>query len=183
MRRRGSEWAPPRAKVEESEPVVIVIHPTARVSALADIENSVRGTVITIGPYAVVDAFVKIKPAGGTGDVTIGSHSTINSGVTIFTGNGVVIGDDVLIGANVVLGATSHNYADRNALIREQGFVESKGGILIEDDSWVGPNSTVLDGAVVSRGCVVSAGSIVMTQLKPYCVYAGNPLRLIGERG
>ena len=41
---------------------MIVLHPTARVSNLADIEDSVRGSRIVVGPHAVIDSFVKIKP-------------------------------------------------------------------------------------------------------------------------
>jgi hypothetical protein len=52
---------------------VIDIAPGARVSPLADIEDSVRGSRIVVGEGAVTDAFVKIKPAGGDGDVVIRS--------------------------------------------------------------------------------------------------------------
>ena len=46
---------------------MILIAPSARVSKLADIEDSVRGTKIIIGEEVMIDAFVKIKPVGGTG--------------------------------------------------------------------------------------------------------------------
>ena len=48
------------------------IDPTAKISPLADIEDSTRGTLIQIGARTVIDSFVKIKPAGGMGDVVIG---------------------------------------------------------------------------------------------------------------
>ena len=44
---------------------MIIISPSAKVSPLADIEDSVRGTRITIEADVMIDAFVKIKPAGG----------------------------------------------------------------------------------------------------------------------
>ena len=49
--------------------MTIEIHPEARVSRLADIEDSVRGTRIAIGAGCMIDSFVKIKPVGGSGDV------------------------------------------------------------------------------------------------------------------
>ena len=73
-------------------------------------------------------------------------------------------------------------YADRSRLIREQGFLPSKGGIVIEDDVWIGANCVLLDGAVLRRGCVVGAGSIVRGELLAYTVYAGQPLAAVGER-
>ena len=41
------------------------IAPSARISHLADIEDSQRGSRIVIEDDVVIDAFVKIKPAGG----------------------------------------------------------------------------------------------------------------------
>ena len=74
---------------------MIVIHPDARVSALADIEDSVRGTRIEVGARSVIDSFVKIKPAGGNGDLVIGERTVINSGCVLYTGQGLRIGNDV----------------------------------------------------------------------------------------
>jgi acetyltransferase-like isoleucine patch superfamily enzyme len=91
---------------------MLKIDPTARVSPLADIEESVRGTLIEIGPRTVIDSFVKIKPAGGAGQVVIGADCAINSGTVIYTGNGVRIGDAVLIAANCTLAPTNHAFAD-----------------------------------------------------------------------
>jgi acetyltransferase-like isoleucine patch superfamily enzyme len=162
---------------------VIEIHPTARVSALADIEDSVRGSVIRVGPHSVIDSFVKVKPAGGSGDLIIGEHVAINSGCVLYTGNGIRIGNGVAVAANCTFAPVNHAYADRSRPIREQGFLPSKGGIVVEDDVWIGANCVLLDGAVLRQGCVVAAGSIVRGELQAYSVYAGQPLRVVGVRG
>ncbi len=161
---------------------MIDIHPTARVSPLADIEDSVRGTRIVIGANVVIDAFVKVKPAGGTGDVLIGANTIINSGCVLYTGNGIRIGADVAIAANCTFAPVNHEYADRSKRIRAQGFRPSKGGIVVGDDVWFGANCVVLDGAAVSEGCVIGAGCLVRGVLDAYGVYGGHPLRRIGER-
>ena len=161
---------------------MIRIHPTARVSTLADIEDSTRGTLIEIGEGSVVDSFVKVKPAGGTGNLVIGKKSTVNSGCVFYTGNGVTIGDHVAIAANCTFAPVNHAFRSKDKLITQQGFLPSKGGIVIEDDVWIGANCVLLDGAVVRRGCVIGAGSIVRGELASYGVYAGNPLRKISER-
>jgi virginiamycin A acetyltransferase len=161
---------------------VIEIHPTARVSALADIEDSVRGSLIHVGAYSVIDSFVKVKPAGGSGDLIIGEHVAINAGCVLYTGHGIRIGNGVAVAANCTFAPVNHAYADRLRTIREQGFLPSKGGIVVEDDVWIGANCVLLDGAVLRRGCVVAAGSIVRGELQAYGVYAGQPLRLVGVR-
>jgi len=161
---------------------MLIIDKTARISPLADLEDSIRGTTISIGEFTVIDAFVKIKPAGGVGEVWIGNHCYINSGCVIYSGNGIVVGNNVLLSANVVLAPTGHNYQSQKLPIRQQGFLPSKGGIRIDDDVWIGSNSSVLDGTVIGAGCVVGAGSTVRGHLEPNGIYVGSPLRLVGRR-
>ena len=57
----------------------ILIAESARISAWADIEDSVRGSRIVVGDNSVIDSFVKIKPVGGSGDLVIGENVFINS--------------------------------------------------------------------------------------------------------
>jgi len=162
--------------------MTIQIADSARISPLADIEDSVRGSRIFVGAYSVVDSFVKVKPAGGSGDLIIGDYVVVNSGCVFYTGQGIRIGNHVAIAANCTFAPVNHAYKDKSSLIREQGFLLGKGGIVIEDDVWIGANCVLLDGAVLRRGCVVGAGSIVRSELAAYTVYAGQPLRVVGER-
>lgn len=161
---------------------MIELDPSARVSPLADLEASVRGTRFVLGARSVIDSFVKFKPAGGHGDVVIGADVVINSGCVLYSGNGIRIGNGVAIAANCTLAPVNHAYQDRNRTIRAQGFKPSKGGIVIEDDVWIGANCVLLDGAVLRQGCVVAAGSIVAGELEAYGIYAGQPLQLKGHR-
>ena len=161
---------------------MIQIDPTARVSSLADIEDSVRGTRIVVGAHSFIDSFVKIKPAGGLGDVVIGEYVAINSGCVLYTGHGIQIGNHVAIAANCTFAPVNHAYQDGSRLIREQGFLPSKGGIVVEDDVWIGANCVLLDGARLRQGCVLAAGSVVRQEIPAYTVWAGQPLRQVGAR-
>lgn len=161
---------------------MLIADPTARVSPLADVEQSTRGTRISLGANSVVDSFVKIKCAGGTADVSIGRFVYINSGTVIYSGNGITIGDHVLIAANCTLAPVNHAYHSRDVLIHEQRFQASKGGILIEDDVWIGAGTVILDGAIIRRGAVVGACSLVRGELTSHGIYCGNPLVQKGVR-
>ena len=88
----------------------------------------------------------------------------------------------MLIAANCTLAPTNHEFRDRGRLIREQGFSPSRGGIVIEDDVWVGANSVMLDGAILRRGCVVGAGSVVRHELPEYSINVGSPARTVAWR-
>ncbi len=86
------------------------------------------------------------------------------------------------IAANTTFAPVNHAYRDRARLIAEQGFQPSRGGIVIEDDVWIGANCVLLDGTVLRRGCVIGAGSLVRGEVAAYTVNAGNPLVRLGER-
>ena len=161
---------------------MLTISPNANISPLADIEDSVRGSSIIIEDGVAIDSFVKIKPAGGDGDVVIGRNTTINSGVVIYTGNGVKIGANVAIAANTTIAPTNHEFQSGDTLIRDQRFMPSRGGVVIEDDVWIGANVVLLDGAHLGKGCVVGAGSLVRTKLEPYSINVGAPTRITGYR-
>ena len=162
---------------------MLIASPTAKISLMADIEESVRGSRVIVEDGAVIDSFVKIKFAGGTGDVRIGRDSIINSGTVIYSGHGVTIGAGVLVAANCTLAATNHRFGDREQPIQAQGHMTGRGGIVIEDDVWIGCNTVLLDGALVRRGAVIGAASLVRCEVLSWMVAAGNPLRVIGHRG
>src|SRR5579871_3575966 len=162
--------------------VMLSIAASARVSPLADIEDSQRGSRITIEDDVVIDAFVKLKAAGGSGDVVIGRGTVINAGCVIYTGNGIRIGYNVLIAANCTLAPTNHAFSDPDRPIRDQGFQPSRGGIVIGDDVWIGANCVVLDGAIIGAGSVIGATSLVRGTLPPFCVAVGRPAVVRGWR-
>src|SRR5690348_15179157 len=161
---------------------MLSIAASARISPLADIEDSVRGSRIVIEDEVVIDAFVKLKAAGGLGDVVIGRGTVINAGCVLYTGNGIRIGANVLIAANCTLAPTNHAFADPATPICRQGFQPSRGGITIEDDVWIGANCVLLDGATVGQGSVIGAVSLVRGSLPPFCLAHGRPAIVRGWR-
>ena len=51
--------------------------------------------------------------------------------------------------------------------------------IIVGDGSWIGINSTILDGTVIGKNCVVGAHSLVKGSFPDYCVIAGAPAKII----
>lgn len=155
-----------------------LIHPTAKISNLADLEISNKGSELIVGENVLIDSFVKIKFVGGTGNIEIGNRSFINSGCVFYSGNGIKVGEDVLMAANCVLAPVNHEYKSKDQTIISQRFKPSKGGIIIEDDVWIGAGTIILDGAHIKKGCVIGASCIVGITTEEYGVYYGNPLVL-----
>jgi len=51
----------------------------------------------------------------------------------------------------------------------------------LEEKSRIGVNVTILPGIRTGREALVGAGSVVVKDVKPYAVVAGNPAKPIGD--
>jgi acetyltransferase-like isoleucine patch superfamily enzyme len=161
---------------------VHLIAPTARISPLADLEDSVRGSRLVIEDDVFIDSFVKVKFAGGTGDVVIERGAYINSGCVIYSGYGVRIGKNVRLAAHTIVVPGDHEFRDPDRSIFVQGYSPSRGGVIIDDEAWIGAGAVLLDGTVVGFGAIVGANSVVRAKIEPYDIWAGTPARRIRSR-
>ena len=66
--------------------------------------------------------------------------------------------------------------------IYDQRFMPSRGGIVVEDDVWIGANCVILEGARLRKGCVIAAHSTVSGEIEPYSINVGSPARRSGYR-
>ena len=138
-----------------------------------------RGGEIIIGENSIVRAGSMLLPSGGS--IVIGKRTSLNQYVVINGEGGVHIGNDVMIAAFAAIFAANHNFERIDIPIREQGMA-SKGGIIIEDDVWLGTHAVVLDGVVIGKGSVIAAGAVVNKSVEPYSIVAGVPAKTIGNR-
>jgi acetyltransferase-like isoleucine patch superfamily enzyme len=158
------------------------IHPTAYISQDARIHHSVRGTKIIIGANSEIYDFVVIRAVGGMGDIVIGEYCYLNPHTVLYSGNGIILGNHVLIAPNCSIVPTNHSYSLINVPIRKQGFMPSKGGVVCEDDVWIGANCVLLDGAYIEKGAIIAAGSVVNGRVPAYQIWGGSPAKYIKER-
>ena len=113
--------------------------------------------------------------------LTIGADTYVGPRCVLGAGGGIEIGRNVVMGAYVQLLAEDHGFADPARPINEQGV--GRQGIRIGDDCWFGNSVIVLDGVSIGVGSVVGAGSVVTRDVPPRTIVAGNPARVIRERG
>ena len=60
--------------------------------------------------------------------------------------------------------------------------LESKGGIVIQEDVWLGYGVIVLDGVHIGSGAVVAAGSVVTRNIPANAIAAGVPAKVLSYR-
>lgn len=63
-----------------------------------------------------------------------------------------------------------------------QGHPRSKGDVIIGNDVWIGTDATLLSGVKIGDGAVIGAKSVVVKDVPPYAIVAGNPARVIKMR-
>lgn len=160
----------------------LTISPDAWVSPDARIFPSVRGTRIVIGPGSKIFEFAVVRAIGGGGDVVIGQRCMINPHCVLYSGAGIVLGNDVLLAPGVQVVPANHAFARRDVPIAKQGFLPSRGGVVVEDDVWIGANSVLVDGTIIRRGAIIAAGSVVCDEIPAYEIWGGVPARKIKNR-
>ena len=133
---------------------------------------------IAIGKRADIREGAMILAFGG--DVRIGDHFSLNPYSILYGHGGLTIGNWVRVAAHVVIVAFDHGFRDAGVPIKSQP--ETRNGIVIEDDVWIGAGAIVLDGAHISRGCVIGAGAVVKGTTEPMGIYVGSPARKVSSR-
>ena len=121
--------------------------------------------------YSTQNSFLSI------GDNTfIGEFNNIRA-----TGGEIIIGNNCNISQHCTLVSSNHSIA-KGINISEQKWDETKVGIYIGDDVWIGANSVILPGVTIGDGAVIGAGSIVTKNVPSNAIVAGNPARIIKMR-
>ena len=92
----------------------------------------------------------------------------------------IKIGSKVQIAPECAFYSYAHGIA-ADQLIKEQPLT-TKGGIIIEDDVWLGYRVIVLDGVSIGQGAVIGAGSVVTQDIPPNAIAVGIPARIVKMR-
>jgi acetyltransferase-like isoleucine patch superfamily enzyme len=91
-----------------------------------------------------------------------------------------VIGCGVQIAPNCAFYSYDHSFAP-DKLISEQPL-KTKGGIIIDDDAWLGFGVIVLDGVRIGKGAVIGAGSVMTQDVPDGAIAVGVPARIVKMR-
>jgi acetyltransferase-like isoleucine patch superfamily enzyme len=102
---------------------------------------------------------------------------------------GLIIGNYVSIAENVtfLLGGNHDHQRFTTCPVKVKFYgsqieAESKGPIFIGDDVWLAHGATIMSGVSIGQGAVIAAGAMVVRDIPPYAIAAGNPARVIKFR-
>jgi len=133
---------------------------------------------IDIGAESVIREGAILQTYGGK--ITIGKNCTINPYSLIQGNGGIEIGDNTLIASHVCMYSANHRFSDLTRPIRAQG--ETREGICVGRDVWIGGGAIILDGVSIGDGAVIAAGAVVNRDIAAGTIVAGVPGRLLGNR-
>lgn len=123
---------------------------------------------VGLGTYGDMEVF----EWGEGANLTVGSYSSIGSGVKIFLG-----------GEHRVDWVTTYPFNALNKSARQiAGHPKTKGGVSVGSDVWIGSEALILSGVTIGHGAVVGARAVVTKDVPPYAIVAGNPAHLLKYR-
>lgn len=108
----------------------------------------------------------------------IGNNTTIGYGTTISVAKQVTIGNSVLIApCCIIMDSDDHPIDPARRLKREPVLADEVKPVTIGNNVWIGAYCTILKGVTIGDNSVISAHSVIVRDVLPNCIYAGNPAR------
>jgi putative colanic acid biosynthesis acetyltransferase WcaF len=105
----------------------------------------------------------------------VGEWSAIGEHALIYNLGFVEIGSYATVSQGAHLCAGTHDYTDPAMKLL-------KPPILIGDEAWICADAFVGPGITVGEGAVAGARAVVVKDVAPWQIVAGNPARVIGQR-
>jgi acetyltransferase-like isoleucine patch superfamily enzyme len=123
---------------------------------------------------------------GAAGQVRVGRYALLH-GARIICDVEVDIGDYALISWNVVIMDTYRVPSRLQGRGKGAGFgparVAQSGPVRLEPNVWVGFDCCILPGVTIGEGSIVGARSVVVDDIPPGWIAAGNPAVLVRPVG
>jgi len=142
-----------------------------------------RGDIV-LGDHVTFDGKSSIKFAARYADrptLEVGSGTGFSTGCRLIVARRITVGRKCRIGWNVTIRDSNGHASD--PVSREAGLPppdDEVKPVRIGDNVWIGSGVVIGPGIEIGDGSIVSAQAVVLTNVPPYTIVAGNPARRIG---
>jgi acetyltransferase-like isoleucine patch superfamily enzyme len=162
----------------------------ARLYDSSRIENHLaQKSAITIG--AGTHILGQLRVFGHGGNIQIGESCFVGEDTRIWSANSIKIGNRVQIAHAVnIHDNNSHSSSAESRFAHFRQILTTghppvlndvpSAPVVIEDDTWIGFNATILKGVIIGKGAIVGAASVVTKDVAAYTVVVGSPARVVG---
>jgi acetyltransferase-like isoleucine patch superfamily enzyme len=113
------------------------------------------------------------KRKEGFSNLSIGKNCFLGKGVYLDLSDRIILEDDVAISPGVKI--LTHASVGIRPL--SNSYPEIFGPVIIRSGAWIGAGATILCGVTIGQCACVAAGSVVLDNVEPYTLVAGNPAK------
>lgn len=107
--------------------------------------------------------------------LSIGEYCTLGARVVLYNLGGLEIGHHTVLSQDVYVCGGTHDYTDPTfPLVRQK--------ITIGHHVWIAAGAFIGPGVTIGDGAVIGARSVVVKDVPPWTVVAGNPARVVKQR-
>ena len=107
--------------------------------------------------------------------LTMGDHACLSEGVDCYSVDRIEIGEQAVVSQDAFLCCASHDITSPTMELIYKPIV-------IGSQAWVASRAFIAPGVTVGEGAVVGACSVVVNDVEPWTVVAGNPARALKKR-
>ena len=135
------------------------------------------GQGVVVGPFTEIIVYSRTANSRTIGRLACGDRVFIGGGSNIrAAGGSILIGANTMVGQHVSLVAANHTISPGKTY-RELEWDQSKTGVTIGSNCWIGAHSVVLPGVSIGNNAVIGAGSVVTKDVPENEIWLGVPAR------
>jgi acetyltransferase-like isoleucine patch superfamily enzyme len=133
---------------------------------------------LVIGPWCWIGNDNKLR--AHEGQLTVGAKVVMGRDNVVNTYLDIEIGPASILADWIYICDFDHRYQRLDLPIKDQGIVTSP--VRVGGDVWIGEKATVLRGVDVGDGSVIASHCLVNTDVPPFSIAVGVPVRVVKSR-
>ena len=106
--------------------------------------------------------------------------AVVNNALFNLSSGEITVGEYAFFGHNVSVLTGTHDWMKFGAE-RQVAVPESGRDVVIEEGAWVSSNATVVGPCRIGAHSVVGVGALVLRDVDPYTIVAGNPAKVLRQ--